>query len=460
MLEPKDMRFQLLASGLALTVLFNFGAYSVAETPLVILATCLSAIALVFPTPATLGAMYLAYCVHYLVDPRDYRVHTHFQFVIALSVLLSLALAAVGPREGLRARFVELFAPIGVGIAGISFFAAGLAKVNRDFLVVHRSCATIFYEWSRTVFPYSLLPTGRPVILGVVGVTWVCELLGPLLIPHQKTRRVGFLLIFLLAFLLGTNPQACYYEFTSPFLALLLFGFAPEESLARLKQRTQGYALPSSSRLSWFALALLGLLLLAAMLSEGNKAAETVRLAFTRGLFVVWALLYVLPVALTAPTVRLLERSRPLHHHLAWVAILFVLVQESTSFLGIRAQGAFAMAGNFNTTVLHSTHLLIREVPQLPFNHMAVLQRSSSRELDRRGTKAWPTWMLFDYLARHPRHWAVVTIDGVEERFEARSDDPRIRKSLFAVLFPAMQVTTSERVQCAHDLPDSSPYRR
>lgn len=461
--ETRHTSFAVLTAGLALTVLFNYGAYSMGKTPLIVVTVLLALVNLAWPRfPLALGAMYASYCLQYSIDTRVYRVHTHFDFVLGLAVLATLALTYWGPKEHWRTRFVYVFAPVGLSIAGISFFAAGLAKVNTDFITVKHSCATVFYEWSRTVFPYSLLPTGKRMIYGVVALTWICELGGPLLLLHPATRRWGFLMILLLAFLLGTNPYACYYEFTSPFLALGLLGFVHEDLHERwVGTRAGGWLSARYSALSWLVLAIFGGCALAAMLAGDRGTAEDLRLAVTRAVFVVWVLSFVLPVAVLAPVARLLDRpSQPLVSHLAWLSVLFVLVQEGTSYVGIRAEGAFAMAANFSLSTLHSNHLLVREVPALPFNRMVVLEDSSAPELALHGSRAWPDWMLFDFLARHPEHWAVVSRGGVEERFEPGSTDPRIRRSLFAKILPAMKVSVRTSIICAHELPKGSRYAR
>ncbi|MBX2799249.1 MAG: hypothetical protein KTR31_16360 [Myxococcales bacterium] len=429
----------MFAGSLAFAVWLNYAPDLLLSTPLAFATVVALALTMALPTrPALLGLACSLYGIQFLVDERPHFVHTEFDFVVCMAVLLTLVGTARGPAEAWPRRFLEIFRPLGLCLAGLCLFAAGFSKLNEGWFEPALSCGALFYEWARTVPPLHWLPTGDgPWWVVMVGVV-VAELVAPILLVSRRTRRLGVCLAFPLFFALATNPSARLFEFTGPFLALLLLAFDASAVAAR---RGQWW---------WWPWAVLGGMVLCTAFAG---------LPLVRVLAVVW-MIGLLFVFLATVVVRLEAPSRIRVAHLGWVVLVVVLIREITPYLGIRAPGAFVMAGNLRITPLYSNHLVIGRPPSLPINQVAYLRSSTDPKLDTKGRLVWPTWMLFDHLARHPEQSATVGLGGASVTFEAHSADPRIRRNPWAVLFPVSRTTRREKLgTCGHHGPPSYEER-
>lgn len=435
--ETIDRRYRIFAWGWALAVLGGMFSQGVATTPGRVVVTFFAAAVLMFPAePLLLLGLSLAYMVHFNVD--DYVmafVHTGMIFLFSTGIALALLTTASRDRGQWRARFVTAFAPVGIGLAGVTFFAAGFAKLNTAFNDPQTSCASIFYAFQRTVFPYSLLPNAAWAQRFSIHFTECAELGGALSLMHWRTRRFGQVLSWTFLYLAGTNPENQLYEFTGPLLAMPLIGLTwdrePPALVSTLGRRLAALV-PQRRTLIRVAVGLaFGALLLWAGWADHHHGAKELRRHIARGVFTVVALCI-------PPSVLLFGRARPLGTggpglaRVAWLAVLVISGRECLPYLGLRVYRTLTMASNVVVNTRFSNHLLVREVPDLPFNHLAVLLRSSDPLLDSHGYMGMADWALFDYLARHPQVEASFWLDDERVEIEPYSKDPRVRRSFAA----------------------------
>jgi hypothetical protein len=445
----QDTRFALFAASWALVVLFGMSSEQMVQTPLQIAVCVAAGVVLLVPRqPVALGVAALAFVVHFWVD--EYRmlfVHTAFVFAGCAGVLLALVPTFHRDAAAWRRRFVDAYAPVAVAQTAICFFAAGFAKLNTDYLAVETSCGAVFYAHQITAFPYSLLPAAPWAERGALYMALILEIATPLLWLHHRTRKVGFWAGGFLLFLLGTNARARYYVFTGPFLALLLLGFDWEPVRRWVAERVPPRVLEGARVVRWITVVVL---LGGALLVGDDEPAG--RWFVCRLLFVVWALAVFAAVAV-APSVRMAARPVvPGIARIAWIVALLYALHEALPYVGLKAQRNFTMAGNLVLNAEWSNHLLFERAPALPFSRVAVLESSSDRALDRRGKTIWQTWVLYDYLARHPDVRATFTVDG--ERVTVRGADVADRKSLLAPLLHVIPSSRTPRAQpCGHGRP-------
>lgn len=455
--STSDARFVVFAFSWALVVLFGMSSERMSDSPASV-GVCL-ACGLVLMAPRstwTLGLSALSYIAWSAVEEQhEIFVHTGFDLVGCVGVLLALVLTFHRDGRVWRQRFVDAFAPVAVAQAALCFFAAGFAKLNTDYLEVKTSCGAVFYAHQITAFPYSLLPAAPWAEQVAIYLGLITELVAPWLWLHYRTRRVGFWFGGLLLFLLGTNARARYYVFTGPFLALLTLGFDWEgvrQWLAR--HPVLGPALTRAwpaLRLSWWLTVPIALVV-ALTFGEHNPGLGA-RWFVARTLFVVWSVL-VFAGPLVAEAVPLARRPvAPRVARLVWVVVVLYTIHEALPYLGLKTKRNFTMAGNLVINTRWTNHLLLKSAPELPFNKMAILDTSSDRTLNRRGSAAWPTWVLYDYLGRHRKTTAVVTIDGKKVRL--RGADFVKSKSWFVqtLQIPQTPLRPSPH-RCGHDRPD------
>lgn len=444
-----DVRFALFAASWGLVVLLGMASERMSETPLQVAVCVACGLALLLPRqPLVLGTLALAYVLHFWFDEHRARfVHSGFVFAGCAGILLALVPTFSRDPQVWRRRFVDAYAPVAVAQAAICFFAAGFAKLNVDYFDLETSCGAVFYAHQITAFPYSLLPAAPWAETIALYLALAMELVAPPLWLYHRTRKPGFWFGGVLLFLLGTNARARYYVFTGPFLALLLLGFDWEPARRWFTARIPRRAFDVARIAAWIIVPI-GI---ATALIVGDQGL-TVRWFVARTMFVVWALGVFALVALAASVQLAARPVRPRVARVAWVVSGLYAAHEALPYVGLDAERNFTMAGNLVLNAEWSNHLLFDKAPALPFNRVAVLERSDDPLLDKRGAFIWQTWALYDYLARHPDVTATFTIDG--ERHTVKGAEVADRASFIAQYLHVVQSRRIPRPKaCGHGRP-------
>lgn len=364
--HSRSFTFAVFTWAWAFIVLMGMSSENMSATVLGVIVVVACAWALVRPRdPRALLAVALAYFVHFLID--DYRakfVHTWFDFVNSAMILLALGHAYAPDPERWRDRLVERLGFPAVVMAALCFFAAGMAKVNLDFIDERLSCASAFYSYQIAVPPYSWLmpdtPMGRNL---AIGGTIVMELLGPVLLLFKKTRRAGFVICFVMMFLLGTNSRARYYVFVGPFLALMTLTFEWEQLEEHWKKIPEPVIKAAQIALVlWIVLAM----------TRGEVRENLVTRHLTARIMVVPAMLALGAAGLFLP---LRPEREVVWKKLAWAPVVFMLVFEILPYFGLKTSRNFTMAANFRVGPKYSNHLLLKSALPVPGDYEAWRKR-------------------------------------------------------------------------------------
>jgi hypothetical protein len=327
----------------------------------------------------------------------------------------------------------------------IALFSAGFSKLNTSFLNPDTSCAVALLEFQRVTFPFSLLPDASWTQSAAIYVTLIAELGAPLMLCVRRTRMLGMLLAAGFFFLIGTNPQAKLYEFSTIFVSLMLF-FAPAELFVRIRDQLRGHA--AAARVRWLlasaawrrarpflvaALVYLGVYLVS--YSEIEPLARehrffVARLSYAVGLpalvaLYVWGC-FVLRTTQQSAVPMLFSRPRAL-----LVLPLLFFVHEASTYLGYKRSPTVTMAGNLMIERGYSNHIVVTGLPELEGNRVVTLVRSSDPLFDGKGRRG-VTWAGFrDYLARNPDTSVTFELEGVRESITRAGDDPRFAHPSF-----------------------------
>lgn len=237
--------------------------------------------------------------------------------------------------------------------------------------------------------------------------------------------------------LIGTNPQAKLYEFTSAFLSLLAL-FVPAALLEDALQTARTGLAAAWHRLfrkrwppalTWALLAALTLYF--TFFADRDKLVRAerdavVRLFYACGLVSAALLLLYTRLSRSYPE----ERTRALLAMPAWLAIvpLVFALHEASVYAGFKHMPTLTMAGNLRIERGISNHLVVRDVPHLDANRVVILRDSSDAYLRRPGVGM--TWLaLSNYLAQHPDVSVRFELEGKEEHVPRAGDDPRFQDS-------------------------------
>lgn len=438
-------RFSVFARAWATAVLLGLVSQDMATSPLRMLLCALALVVLVVPGPLVLLLLAAAYPVHWAVDtyPQDF-IHTWLVAVFSSALGIGLLTSVRRDATEWSLAFVAGFAPQAVVLAGFALFATGLAKLNHDFWNPATSCAAVFYDYQRTIPPFLwVLPDAPWADRAAIVLTQVAETLGGLLIlAPARARKPGVLLAFGFLLIVGTNPVGRLYEFTAPFLALLTLGI----SWPPLSDRAP----------RWLAaVATIALTAAVVLAMQVDAPSPWIHARHTAGsvVFGVAALVGLLAISTLGET-RPVGSGLSGPGRLAWVPVLALILHETLPYQGLRTQHNLTMAANFLVNTKVSNHWLVREVPTLPWNHLAVLTASSDPTLDKRGRIAWVDWRLFDYLAHHPEISVTFTIDGTTTTLGRAGDEPRAHHSWVAHLLPVLPTPVrAGAVDCASKRP-------
>lgn len=402
-------------------------------------------VAMMFPgQPAVLAALALAWCVHISVDHYS-QVYVHHWLVTLGSWAILLAVLAGMRRDvsAWRAQAVNGLMIAAPAIATIGMLAAGFSKLNEGFVDPAVSCANTMYQWQRSVFPWSLLPSAPWTIVAAIVFTFGAELAGPILAWNARTRRLGLFMMAGFFMAIGTNAQARLYEFSGPFLALFTLLIDWEN----LRQRVDAFRPPA-----WAFRALAIVLVLPAMAGDRAGIVHDGKMVLARAVYVVADLIF-----LTAALAPGNGPSRSWKPHIAWIVPAVALAHESLAYIGLRTHRNFAMAANFMANTEISDHLVVRHVPDLGVNRLAILQTSSDKEFNLRGRGGLPMWAVSDLLARH-RHLAMsFQYEGRDIEVKADDDHRGFERSVWADSLDLMvQPLGPNPPGCGHK-PPSSP---
>jgi hypothetical protein len=374
----------------------------------------LAGLVVVLPTPWTLSALCVGQLIHYgLGDAGRTMVHPWLISVICALALLTLGASFDRDPRVWEERFVDAFWPVGLGLAGLCFFAAGLSKLNTSFFDPRLSCGAVFYDQIHDAVP--LFPGGTFFETLAIHGTGVMELGGPVLLIHPRTRRAGFFLCWLMLFLIGTNPVSDLWEFAGPFVLLMAFAF----DWSGAARRVLGELPSPSPRVRIVFAAAFGLVLVAALQSDGTGPAYVARTIAARWLFALGALLAVAVVAWSplATSAGLPRRTR-----VGWCLVALMGAHEALPYLGMEGDRNFTVASGLVHTPRWSNHLLLPPPPTWTMNRPVLVLASDERGMQAHEGRVWP-WVAFsDHVARHPDIDVLFELDGV--RYHKKATDP------------------------------------
>ncbi len=444
--QAADTAWVVFAWSWALSVELGMVSRAMATTPMRMVVTLCALLVLLFPKrPALLFVLSAAWCVHITVDSYNH-VFVHHWLVTLGSWVILLAVGVGFRRDpaAWRERALRGLRVAAPAVATIGLFAAGFSKLNTGFLDPATSCAGTLYQWQREYFPWALLPSGSWTVVAAIGFTLTSELLGPVLVWTPRTRRLGMMLMMGFFLAIGTNAQARLYEFSGPFIAL----FSPLLDWGPLVARLDSVR----ARLPRWAPAA-GILLIVGLAVAGD-APGTMRDIKMVGARVV----YVAAVAAVVAAVLWGKEfpRLPRAPQWAWLVPLIGLAHESLAYVGLRTHRNFAMAANFMVNTEISDHVIVRRVPDLGINRLAVLDRSSDEELNRRGRGGLPMWVLADEIARHPKLTVTYTYEGVETVVTEDTDHKQYTRSAIAEHLVFMVQSLGPRPPgCGHTAPSA-----
>ena len=439
-----DTAFRVFAFAWALSVELGMVSRGMVTTPMRIVVSIAALVVMIFPgQPLVLACLAVAWCVHISVDNYS-QVYVHHWLVTlgSWSILLAVAAGARRNVAAWREAVVNALHFAAPAIATIGLVAAGASKLNTGFLDPAVSCANTMYQWQRSVFPWSLMPSAPWTIVAAIVFTFGAELGGPLLVSNPRTRRVGFLMIAAFFFAIGTNAQARLYEFSGPFLALYCLLIDWTHLRARIPA-----ALARIPR--WAIVACLVVVVAGAMAGDHAGTLRSVKMIGARAVYVLALAVFV--AAVLAPGA---FPHRSLLPHITWLVPALALSHEMLAYVGLRTHRNFAMAANFMVNTEITDHVVVRSVPDLGVNRLAILKTSSDKELNLRGRGGLPLWVLEDRIARHRRLAVTYTYEGVDVTVTADEDHSRFARNPWAKLLDLMVQPLGPRPPgCGHKPP-------
>lgn len=415
-----QLQGELFARGWALAVLFDRlsrGTTRPWSSALVTLAALAVLARPTLPRLLALAAVHLGWLA------TEARLHFHVHWYLAGAVHLAMLGAGAHAlyRDGSGARlgaFVQSFGGVGRAVLLVALFAAGFAKLNRSFLDPAYSCAVELYLFQRERFPFTFLPDTEWARQAAVWLALLAELGAPacLLVPRLRLLGAAFASGFFV--LIGLNPQARLYEFSSLFVALL-FLFAPAQLWSQLRdllhvqpRRAAALERMTAAARSWPArLTAVAVLPYFTLLADRDLLAGYEREMLCRALYaaLVCACVAAFGYGLRARvgTCALWTGPRAL-----MLIPALVLLHESTVYAGFKHMPSLSMAANLRTSPGTSNHLVVREPPKLEANRVARLLWSNDPRLRARRGHAILSSALEDYLARHPKTQVRYELDG------------------------------------------------
>jgi hypothetical protein len=332
----------------------------------------------------------------------------------------------------------------------VSYGAAALSKLNRDFLFAEDTCALALLDDAaaavgsdRALVPEALQAAVPFVVAGV-------ELAVPVLLALRATRAAGVVLAVLFHLAISISPTATAVDFTVLIFAVLaLFvplGGAAGRPVRRLAARLRAGLREGRRRglrpaLDWDTAALLGLFAALVVFQwrlgtvAGNRSwAVNAPLALLLGAALVWA-----AVRLRGAPDRFRVSLRPLRApHYGLLALL--VLNAAAPYLGWKTDGTFTMYSNLDTYAGESNHYLFPRVGSgTPHDDLVRVVATSSDRLGAYvGSDLLLTWhQLRRALARDPeasvtyvRGGRTYAYDRAAENPELVSTDPVLHKLL------------------------------
>ncbi|MBA2319718.1 MAG: hypothetical protein H0V89_01075 [Deltaproteobacteria bacterium] len=292
----------------------------------------------VFVRPHDLRALLVLY-VGVLLDLANILPESPNHWLLTGLVGISWCVAAMHarvrggrlPTGGALLRAVQ--PPFRVAIAAF-YLCTGVWKLNGAFADPAISCGV--RSWDRLVTQLPFLPSGPAIDTAVIGLTWVLELVGPVLLLVPVTRRPMVAIFALFHVVLALDIVQNYQNFSWAMLPLLLLFFEPEEIDAAARSWRADALLPVLRRGT--ALYFCGLVLLAWIAPEAwTNLRWTCSLTLASAVGVAFVAL-----ARRGALPRTPVRTSPA----AWLLLALVVLNAATPVLGVKNRNAWQMYSN------------------------------------------------------------------------------------------------------------------
>jgi hypothetical protein len=414
------------------SVLFHLGSYNLwAENRLEVLAAFWvmlrpgSTLAL-----AVLASLQISQAIP--VTPRTPN-HALFAALLCTAILGGVALVMLKARRvsvDRAALFRTIGPPIRLSLIVLYGFAV-FHKLNSDWFDARVSCGREFYAEQRDAFPW--LPDSDLMVHVGIYSSLGFELIIPLLLAFRRTRHVGILVGALFHWVLATNPNGSFYNFSSMLFAVFMLFAAP----AFITDAANWLGRSRVQIASWAIAAGLAGYVLAAYPSFYGDAlwsktiGRTFWYPYGTGLMALFAVLLVRR--------RELARGEPMTFRLAQPALaavpLLVFLNGLAPHIGLQTATTWAMFSNLRTEGARSNHWLIPASLQI-FDYQRDSVRivaSSDPYLDSIKTRMVP----YVELRRRPEASVTYVRRGTTVRFKRIADDPAYAG---AVPFPLAQL--------------------
>lgn len=340
------------------------------------LVTILGVVVLLRPSSLSLFAALLLSSVVYNVRKWPFVVN----HILVESVINSVVLGAIiwsvwegrGRRDAIggaavRARAVDRFAPVARLMLLVMYYFAVVAKLNFDFIDPEYSCVTAMYD--DLLRRFSFLPTGRLGELAAIWGTVAIELAIPLLLTFRRTRWLGIAIGLPFHLMLGLIGHRTFSALAYGVYSLFLI-----DELTSVVRACWARAQRWFGETGWRRVLLLcrfgigaGVAVLVALDLTGHYRAGVGPFRVYRAAWAIWIFWSLALMALYATAIRLqlasgakwVRLKRAASPGLLWAAVVLVILNGLSQYLGLKTETCFTMYSNLRTEAGINNHLFM-----------------------------------------------------------------------------------------------------
>ncbi|GLQ51890.1 hypothetical protein ACFFJT_18290 [Dyella flava] len=275
----------------------------------------------------------------------SYSLRLANHMIFAWFILLLLCIGAFGGAQGMVTTGSVVFVIAGTqGLVLILYFFAFFHKLNREYFVMKKSCATAFVDFfcmDRGISRQGLVRFYR--YFGVYGTVCI-EVMIPILLCFEKTRLAGLVMGICFHFILALMGIVNF----SMFMYTGLFAFlSPVEFDSALQS-------PSGTGAAWLVCACL-MSLLTVWRWTPRKAAANCDYVYRKPAWIIQSgfalltgcFLYAAMLAMKAPLSSLFWHGLDHHQHtILWLFFAVFFLNGLGPYLGYKTEFSFAMFSN------------------------------------------------------------------------------------------------------------------